>query len=122
MSFASKFNKDVKKFEFDTEGLDYVSLNDLFENNGADEVYTLRGFYINKKSKFGDAPVGMTDGCLVNLPSHMLDVVEKIMADDEAVADINAGKVGFTIYSYMDEKHNKICYSIKFVDLKSKTK
>lgn len=117
MSFASKYNKEAKKFDIDTEGFEYFNLDDLFENNGADYKYLLKGFYINKKGKFGDAPVAITPEYFVNLPQHLLDSVNEILADNEAVADINKDKVGFTIYSYNDEKHNKICYSIKYEDL-----
>jgi hypothetical protein len=122
MSFASKFNKDVRKFTLDTEGFEYYNLSDLYENNGADEVYPLFGFYINKKGNYGDAPVAYTDEYFVNLPQHMLEVVKNIMTDEEGVQDINEGKVGFKIYEYMDEKHNKKCYSIRFEDIEVEPK
>lgn len=120
MSFASKFNKEAKKFNINTEGFEYYKLDDLFENNGADEIYPLRGIYINKKGKYGDSPVAITDEFCAYLPQHMMNTVNKILEDDEAVAEINAGKVGFSIYQYTDEKHNKICYSIRFEDIEPK--
>lgn len=117
MSFASKRNKDVKKFDIDTEGFEYYNLDDLYEENGEDYQYILKGFYINKKSKYGDAPVAITLDYFVNLPQHMLDTVKEICADADDVADINNDKVGFKIYSYEDEKHKKTCYSIRFEDI-----
>lgn len=118
--FAGTFNKDVNKFTIDTEGFEYYNLKDLYENNGADEVYPLFGFYINKKGNYGDAPVAYTDEYYVNLPQHLLDVVKEIMANPEAVAAINNGEVEFTIYQYQDEKHKKDCYSIRFVNKEEK--
>ena len=118
--FAGTFNKYVNKFTIDTEGFEYYNLKDLYENNGADEVYPLFGFYINKKGNYGDAPVAYTDEYYVNLPPHLLEVVKDIMGNPEAVAAINNGEVEFTIYQYQDEKHKKDCYSIRFVNKEEK--
>ena len=116
MSFANKFNKG-KKFDFNTEGLEYTSLADLYNANGEKAVYTLRAIFINNKSKYGEAPVFATDKALVNAPSHLLDTVKEILADNDAIASINGGKVGFTIYPYKAEKFNVDTFGIKFVDL-----
>lgn len=117
MSFANRFNKG-KKFDFNTEGLEFTSLADLYNGNGEDKVYTLKAIFINTKSKFGDTPVFASDSFLVNAPSHLLDTVKEILADADAVASINDNKVGFTIYPYKSEKFNVDTFGIKFVDLK----
>lgn len=116
MSFASKYN-NARKFDFNTTGFSYTSLVDLYNQNGKDYVYPLRAIYINTKGKYADAPVFATDDVLVNIPSHMTETAKEIMADDDAVSAINAGKAGFKIYSYHDNKHNKNCFSIDFVDI-----
>lgn len=114
--FASKFNK-TRKFDVDTSKFEYESMADLFNEHGKDKVYPLTAIYINSKSKFGDAPVLATDTCFVNAPSHMLDTAKEILADDEAVAAINNGEVGFTIYAYTAEKYNRDTFGINFVDI-----
>ena len=114
--FASKFNKQ-RKFDVDTSKFQYESLADLFNSNGKDKVYPLTAIYINTKSKYGAAPVLATDNCFVNAPSHMLDTAKEILADDEAVAAINNGEVGFTIYPYTAEKFNRDCFGVNFVDI-----
>lgn len=114
--FANEFNKDAKRFDVNTEGFEYYNLEDLYDNNGADQVYPVTCFYINKKGKFGDAPVVGTDEYFVNLPQHLLETVLNIIDRAEAVKTINDNKVGFTIYQYHDDKHNKDCYSIRFVN------
>lgn len=116
MSFANRFNKG-KKFDFDTSKLEFTSLSDLFNNNGADKVYTLRAMFINTKSKYGNTPVFASDDFIVNAPSHMLDTVNEILTDAEAIASINNGKVGFKIYPYKSEKFNVETFGVNFVDL-----
>lgn len=116
MGFASKFNRN-RKFTADTSGFQYAAMADLYNNNGKDFVYPLRAIYVNTKSKFGDAPVFATDTCFVNGPAYMLDTVRDILADDEAVDAINAGKVGFTIYPYVNDRFKRDCFGINFVDI-----
>lgn len=116
MAFASRFNKS-RKFDVDTTNFEYMSLVDLYNNNGEEEVYPLTAIYINTKSKYGNAPVFATDDCFVNAPSHMLETVNEILADENAVAEINNGKVGFKIYPYHADKFNRDCFSINFVDM-----
>jgi len=120
MSFAKRFNKE-KKFNIDTQGFGYTALQDLYNANGKNAVYPLKGIYINTKGKFADNPVFITIisgvGFLVNVPSHMMDVVREILIDEEAVADINAGKVGFMIYQYHSKNFNRDCLSVEFKDM-----
>lgn len=117
MSFANKYNKNGRVFSIDTEGwTDYVGLSDLYEKD-KEAVYPVHGFYINRKSKFGPRPTLISDGYFVNLPSHMLDDVVDIMGDPEAVADIEAGKVGFKVRTYTSKTYNKECFGVEFVDV-----
>lgn len=120
MSFSKKYSK-AKKFDIVTTGFEYLSLHDLFTQNGVDAIYPLRGVYINTKGKFDDSPVFATDSYFVNIPSHMLDTAKEILADEEAVTDINRGAVAFKIYTYVSQKYNKECFGIDFVDVNPET-
>lgn len=116
-SFASKFNKTT--FGIDTTDFQYTKLADIFNSKnegGKDVVHKFNGLYVHK-SQLGDSPVIIDEENkrLVNLPSHTAETVREILADDEAVETIKAGKVGYTIYEY--DSHGKKCYSISFVDL-----
>lgn len=116
-SFASKFNKTT--FGIDITDFQYTKLADIFNSKnegGKDVIHTINGLYVHK-SQLGDSPVIIDEENkrLVNLPSHTAETVREILADDEAVETIKAGKVGYTIYEY--ESHGKKCYSISFVDL-----
>ena len=117
MGIANKYNK-TKMFNFKCpEHYKYRALGELFEHEGQGVVYPVKALYINKKSKFGEAPIVATDSCLVNLPSHLLDTVKEMMRDDEVIDAVNENKLGFTIYSYEDTVRNQICYSINWIDM-----
>lgn len=116
MSIASKYNKThVFTFQIPKD-FEYRSLIDLFNNNGKNHVYKVNAIYINKKSRFGESPVVVTDTCLVNLPQHLTDVAREIMRDEETVTAINNGKFGFTIYPYETQNRKEVCYSVNWVD------
>lgn len=116
MSFASKYNK-MPRFHFDTTGFTYVSLADLYAENGAEHVYPLNALYVNTKSKYGDQPVAATDTNYVAFPKWMLETVRSITDDPEAVDDINSGRVAFRIYTYQNKRFDKPAYGVEFVDV-----
>ena len=122
-SFSKKFNTR-KIFNIDTEGFDYTSLEHLFERNengedveGSNQVYVVRGLYINSKGLYDASPVAALDDCYVNLPSHLTEVCQEMINDPVAVIAINQSHCGFRIESYVQKKYNKVCYSIEWVDL-----
>lgn len=117
-SFSNQFNR-TRLFDIDTEGLEYHELQDIFENE--DKVYNVEGIYINNKGLFDPRPcvVANTENWrgYVNLPAHLTSVCEEILRDRNAIAAINAGRVGFSIYYYEAKNYNnKVCYSIRWVD------
>lgn len=117
MGIANKYNK-TKMFNFSIpQEYQYHTLSELFEQNGKDKVYPVKALYINKKSRFGDAPIVATDECLVNLPSHLLDTVKEMMNDEELVDAVNESKFGFTIYQYANKNTGELCFSVNWVDM-----
>ena len=114
--FTQKYNR-TRKFNVDTTNFNYESLVDLYNDNGKDAIYPLTAVYINTKSKFGEAPIFASVSFFVNAPSYMLDITRNILEDENAIADINAGKVGFKIYVYKNERFNRDCFGIAFVDI-----
>ena len=113
-SFSKRFNKE-KIFNIDTTNFDYVSLEEMYQDD--DIVYPVRGIYLNEKSLYDPAPVIATDSYYVNLPSHMYQQCKEILGDRIAINEINKGCVGFIIYRYEQKRFNKICYSIRWVDV-----
>lgn len=115
-SFEKSYNRGGK-FSIDTNGFGYMSLADLFAQNGADRVYPLAAIYINTKSQFGNAPVFATNEYFVNVPKHMLDTAQAILSDSDAIDAINSHMVGFKIHQYIQKRFNRVCYGVNFVDI-----
>ena len=120
MSFASKHKKGGIDWGVDTRDFEYFSLQQLYEMNGEEEQYNLRGVFINSNKtekelkEYGPSVVGILPDRLINLPSHMLEEVKEIMSDEEDIADLKNGNVFFTIRTY--ESHGKTCYSPNWLE------
>lgn len=121
MSFAKRHKKGVIDWGINTEKFEYFKLQDLFEMNGADATYILKGVFVHKKKsekqlkEFGASPVGILEDRLVNLPNHMLAEVEDILKDEEDIEAIMNGEAVFKIRQY--ESHGKTCYGIDWQEV-----
>ena len=121
MSFAKKHKKGVIDWGINTENFEYYKLQDLFDMNGADQLYVLKGVFIHKKKnekqlkEFGPSPVGILEDKLVNLPNHMLAEVEDILKDEEDIEAIMNGEAVFKIRQY--ESHARTCYGIDWQEV-----
>lgn len=114
MSILNKYNQKPL-FEYDNEKeRDYMNLKELVNNNGIKPVYEIHALFINTKSKYGDAPILVTDEYLVNAPQHLLNTVKDMMNDEEVIQLVNARKVGFSIYEYQGK--NGHGYSVEWVE------
>ena len=114
----NKFNNN-RRFTFEAnDDMPFKSLAEMYAINGADTVYILRGLYVNKKSRYGDAPVAITDLAFVNLPKHLLSTVEDMINDREVVNAVNNGDVGFKIEQYVPRNYpDKLAYSVTWLDI-----
>lgn len=114
---AKKYNKG-SVFTFKApDTFEFTTLDELYTNNGIDRVYPVKALYINTKSKYGDHPVVVTDSAFVDVPKHLIDTVKEMMNDEECIDAINNGHVGFTVYSYIDKRYKRTCYSVNWVDM-----
>ena len=120
MSFAEKHNK-TRIFEIETEGLEYLKPEEAFNKYGKDAVYRLDALFINRKGNYDDAPVAVVttnnDQFMLNMPAHMTEEVEKILADTTDIKDIKSGKVGIKLHPYHQKKFNRDCFGQEFVDI-----
>lgn len=111
MGIASKYNKG-SKFDFTLpEDAPYKKVKDLTIG----ETVIIRSLFISTKSKYGDAPVALTDSYYINLPSHLTDTVKDMLQDDDFIAAVKRGEVGVTPYTY--EKDGNDLYSVNWVDV-----
>lgn len=114
-NFASKYNKGLGFTRKAVENAIYTNLKELFAKYGEKKMYVVQALYINTKGKFGDSPVALVNGNLVNLPSHLTETVKEMLKDEELIQVINDDKFGFTIYHY--ETNGKQGYSVNWVDI-----
>ena len=116
MSFASRHNSASRKFNFIIpEHFEYKKLSELVDEYGVDATHKVNALYINKKGKYGDSPVIVTDSELVNAPGHMLDTILEVIIDGESLSLINNGYVGFKTYAYSNDHGEH--YGIEWVDI-----
>lgn len=115
-SFAEKYNKG-SKFDIDTTGFEYKKLKELYQENGEEKIYGVYAIFINTNDNFGEAPVFATSEEYVNIPRHMLETCREIINDNEAVKAINAGNIGFKVTEYFNDKYNKTCYGVEFLEV-----
>lgn len=112
MKLLKDLNKGVIKFNYELGEHTFISLEDLAKQVG-DTPQTVRMIYINKKSKFGDSPVVVTDEYLVNMPKHLMDSVNTILDEQHYIDHINNGNLAFIPYAY-EYGDGKIGYSINW--------
>lgn len=120
-SFAS-FNRE-RLFDIDTSDFDYIKLKDLYERDGHDHIYTVRGIYIGTKSEYAEeSPLVAIDDFYVNLPQFQLLEIKEMLNSKQAINCINNGGAGFIIEEY-DKKlksgTKKKCYKAVWVDIVS---
>ena len=106
-----ELNNNGRKWKVDGKDFPFKKLKEIGEGNS----FTILGIYINKKGKYDAHPVAISSDVKVDLPSHLTEKVEKILASDEMCEAIEAGKCGAEVYKYVAQ--GKECYSINFKDL-----
>lgn len=110
-----KFNRGLRFNPINTEGYEYMKLEELYKEYGEEKEYPIRALYVNE-TKYGESAVATTDGFFINLPSHTVNDVKEIIADDELVQMINDGRVSISIYEYYSSKYNGTFYGIKWIE------
>lgn len=122
MGVVSKYNK-VNPFSYiNTDGFNYVELQDIKDTVG-DKPYKIEGLYINPKGKFGDEPVAIGDHILINLPRYLVEDVRDMLQDDEVINAIKAGKVGITVGEYTNDYSKskdgsvRTFFNVQWIDL-----
>ena len=110
----TNFNRGSKiDWGFKTEGLEFKKLSEI----EVEKVYTLKGCFITPDNGYGLGAVLIIEDALINIPQRYVDDVKGIMADEETVDDIKAGKCGFKYTTFISEKHKRTGYSVEFVEL-----
>lgn len=122
MTFAKKHNTSGYKFSFEIpENFEYYDLKQLAKKyKTLDKHYRINAVYINRKGKYGNQAVLVTDNELVNAPLHMTETFTDILSDSDSIGMIESGVAGFKIYTY-ENQHGKQA-GLEFVDLEPRDK
>ena len=110
MGFA-KTHAHGAKFSINTEGFEFKKISEF----PLDKELTVRGALISKGGKFGDSASLILDDCFMNVPSHIMDDVKELLADQDAIAQVEAGELAVSIYEYED-RNGATQRSIKWID------
>ena len=114
MGFFDKYNGG-KRFVFEMKGEPvFKKLSELYKENV--NSYPVRSIYINRKGKYGDNPVIVSDKFSVSLPTHLLNTVQDLLSQDVFYDMVNGGKVGFAVYEFESPTYGTKGYSINWVE------
>lgn len=114
MGFNSKMKKHGNQFTFNSDDLPFTSLEEYMTTGGSSPI-PVKAVFINRKGQYGPRAVLVSPSFKINLPQHIIEDVEQILADAELVTLINDGKCNFVVSTYED-RNNKIRYTGSFVD------
>ena len=116
MSCAKRFNSAKAQFDYQApENVPFKKPSEMVAENGIEHVYALKACYINKKGLYGNEPVLITEGCFINAPAHITEVVEQVVKDENSIKLVNLNKVGFRFYEYENKYGQQ--FGIEWVDL-----
>lgn len=119
MSMFANLNKSfINKFtNMPQEISQYRKISELDKNS----VYIVLGMYVvpANKSKYGEhANMCLVDDngevFVVNLPHHLLEVVQTIINEDKLVEGVNNGDCKVKVKDYFTKKYNKNCTTLEF--------
>ena len=114
MGFFDKYNGG-KRFAFEMKGEPvFKKLSELYLENV--NSYPVRAIYINRKGKYGDNPVIVSDKFSVSLPTHLMSTVQDLLSQDVFYDMVNGGKVGFSFYEFESPTYGTKGYSINWVE------
>lgn len=95
-NLINKHQNTVANFNFEEKEREFAKLSELDQK----AKYTILAVFINKKGKFGDQTVFVSNDFQVNLPSHLLDLGHELRQDEEVIEAINNRELAFQVYSY----------------------
>lgn len=110
--------KNTHAYEIDIKEYRFVDLKELHAE-GETTTHRIDGaFYQHGKKGLPDRVVLIlgTTQQLVALPPHLTEKARVLITDSDIVEEVKTGKCGFVVYSYVNDKYHKLCYSVRFVE------
>lgn len=111
-----QFNKGEILFTNTKRFDNFLTLKELYEQDGHGKQYIVTGVY-DYTSAYGKGAFIKSDGFNISLPSHLVDTAIDIRYDSESVEQINNLQVYVEIYPYTlpDKYPDKTFYSLNFI-------
>lgn len=109
----NKHQKTAPQFNFEKKDRPFKKLEELYKED-SEKSWELLAVFINKKSKFGDHGVFITDDYQVSLPQHLTEMCESMREDDDMISAINQGDICFKVYQYTSD-NGREGYSVNLV-------
>lgn len=104
-----------KKFTADTEGYEFISLDEYVTKFPTDKPVKVMGLF-TFEGKYGTRGAIVSNGYKITVPEHIVPDIKSILSSPEEVAAINAGKCGFRFTTYTDN-NGKVRNSGSFTDI-----
>lgn len=105
--------KDRIDWGIDTKDMDFKKCEEMPQET----PLNVHGFFKTPDIGYGRGAVAILDDVLLNLPQRYVEVVDKILSDDEMIEEIKEGKVAIKISSFTSKKYKKVGYDITFVEV-----
>lgn len=100
--------KFEKKYDFETEGKDFVKAKDL--TLGA--VYKVTGLYKNTKGQYGEHWIAVLEDALLSLSSTLNDTMKRLDSDSDWVRSVNEGRATVFTTERQSKKYGSYYYPI----------
>lgn len=118
----TKYNTS-SKVVFTNEPTEKVGFKKVVELGELPKVFKLLGVHYFKGGNYGEscfACIALDNGTAINvdLPKGACETIKNVLNDSQAIAEINAGRVGIRFSTYTSKKFNKDnCTAFSFVEI-----
>lgn len=100
-------------WNIDTKDMEYKKCGEMPQET----QFRLHGVFTTPDNGYGRGAVAILDDTLLNMPQRYVEVVDKILADEEMIDEIKSGKVAIEISEFVNKKYKKIGYDVTFVEV-----
>lgn len=113
----SKFNTHQDRIDWgvDTTGFKFYKLKEVYDEGS--RVLDCNGLFITK-GNYGYSAVAIGNDRLYNLPSHKVEAVRAMLADDDCVNAIRARRLSLRLVPYKN-RTGRDCVDCVFVERRS---
>ncbi len=115
MSITSH-NKKLNSIEwgYDTKDFEFKKCSEV----ELDTPLKIHGVFITSDNGYGEGACAILDDSILNMPARFVPIVRDILDDQEAIAEINEGRAGIKVSTFISKKYKRTGYDIEFLEMK----